>query len=437
MKTNLLVIAAFLFFFQTNSQNVITLDLKGEDKPGQKLILVSIDLGDAYGPKSIVIKNGETKNFGFNDIKKIRYEVNNIQDFWKVQSIKNEVYENLSKNGMQYSLRKDWEDEALKYLNELEQNNFVFEDKYLENYLYSLAYKIYPGSIQDGRPGIVNVKIMIHNAPNAFIFPNGSMIITTGLLSTINSEEELIAVMSHEISHFVLDHPAININKAIQRQKNAEFWAAFATTLAAATEVVVSSRNSYYVPGALTNSTAIIATSIASAFIERLGLKYSREQETAADNCAIELMKFYKIDPTALSSALLKIRNYCVLTGNYFALSGDGTHPEITSRINAIGRPNQFKSITYDKLISFVTTTNAINEFNSMHFKACQDLVERNINSGVPTEDDYILKAITNLYLYDTPEKNSECLELLTKAKNLNVATTINVYKQEAIVLIT
>jgi Zn-dependent protease with chaperone function len=434
MKTFFIIIA--ILFLSYNSFSQFTLNLEGSEiKSGQKVILTEIS-GDTYGWGPNISKNGGTERITFGELKKFRFEVTNLAEFWKSQALFNEVYESLTKYGMQYDLRQDWENEALRYLNEISQKQLIFEDSYLENYLYSLTYKLYPGSINDGRPGILNVKIMIDNAPNAFIFPNGSMIISTGLLSTINSEEELIGVMAHEISHFVLDHSTINLNKAIQRQKNAEFWAAFATVVAAAGEVYVASNNNYYYPGALTYSTAILSSAIAASFTERLGLKYTKEQEFAADKCATELMKFLKIDPTALSSALSKIKDYCTITGNYYAISGEGTHPNLIDRINKIGKPNEFSSVKYDKLVSFVNSANAVIEFNNRHFKACQTLVDRNIKTGVPTEDDYILKAMTNLYLYDNEQKNSESLELINKAKKLNVAPTINVYKQEALILL-
>lgn len=434
MKKLFTLLLLSLFSFGAKSQ--FTLDLKGiETKTGKQILLKEISgQGDFW--YAFIESEGVTKNNGLNELKKYTFNVTNNKEFWQNQAIQNEVYESLSKYGMQYNLRRDWEEEALQYLNEIDQNNLFFDDSYLENYLYTIIYKLYPGSLKDGRPGIVNVKIMIDNSPNAFIFSNGTMIITTGLLSTINSEEELIAAMAHEISHFVLDHSTININKAIQRQKNAEFWAAFATTLAAVSEVYASSQNEYYVPGALTYSTAVLSFSIANAFTERLGLKYSREQELAADKCAVELLKYIGIDHTALSSVLKKVKDYCIKSGNYFALSGEGTHPNISSRIAVIGLPNEFNSVKYDRLISFVISTNAINEFNNKHFDACVNLINRNINAGVPTEDDYLLLAMTNLCLYDNEEKNMENIDLINKAKNINVVPSINLYKQEALALI-
>jgi Zn-dependent protease with chaperone function len=438
MKTVHFIIGFIIICIESNAQ--FTINLSGiETKSAKKVLLKEIVLRTEYSGNTwnaLIEIDGFPKDEEIKALSKYQFTVNNIKEFWLNQALINSVYESLTKYGPQYDLRKEWEEEALQYLYELEQRNLTFNDSYLENYIYSLAYKLYPGSINDGRPGLVNVKIMLDNLPNAFIFPNGTLIITTGLLSTINSEQELIGVLSHEISHFVLDHSTINLNKAIQRQKAAEFWSAFATGLAAASEIYMASQNEYYVPGALTYSTAILSYTIASAFTERLGLQYSREQEFAADKCAVELMKYIDIDPSALSSALSKIRDYCFINGNYFALSGKGTHPSLEQRINVIGKPSQFNSISYDKLISFVNSTNAIIEFNNKHFNACQKLVDRNINAGIPIEDDYILKAITNLYLYDNDEKNLESLDLINKAKELNVVPTLNIDKQEALVLI-
>jgi Zn-dependent protease with chaperone function len=435
MKAVLLILVSLSFFSQTNAQ--FTINLRGEDpKTGKSLEFVEINITQEGIASTRVLKDDEIKNVSFNEIKKIKFTINTVRDFWINQAIVNEVYESLIKYGPQYALRKEWEEEALQYLDKLEQANLVFNDSYLENYIYSLSYKLYPASLNDGRPGLVNVKIMLDSDPNAFIFPNGTLIITTGLLSTINSEIELIGVLAHEISHFVLDHSTINLNKAIQRQKTAEFWAAFATGLAAAAEIYTASHNEYYVPGALTYNTAILSFTIASAFTERLGLKYSREQEMAADRCAVELMKYLKVDPAALASALSKIRDYCLINGNYFALTGEGTHPSLKQRIDAIGAPILFKSISYDKTISFVNSKNAIIEFNDKHFNACQKLVDRNILAGIPTEEDYVLKAMTNLCLYDTDAINNENLDLINKAKKLNVVPTLNMNKQEALVLI-
>ena len=353
--------------------------------------------------------------------------------------IQNSAFENILKNGLQYKLRKDLEEDAIEYIDYMDENNLTFEDSYLESYIYSLVFRIYPNKLDDGRPGILNVKIIKDLSPNAGIYSNGTMIITTGLLSTINSEEELIGVLAHEVAHFVLDHAVINVNKSEKRKKRAEFWAAFATGVAVAADAYVSSNNNKnyrYTPGTIAISTAVLSYSVASLVNERMGLKFSREQEMDADKCAVELMKYLDVDETALASALNKIKQYCIVTGNYLALTGKGTHPAIEDRIKQIGDLKEFMDINYDKTISFVNSINSKYELRNQHFLTTAQLVKRNIEANVATEEDYLLMAMTNLYMYDTPKKNNEALNYINKAKNLNVFPIAEIYKQEAIVLI-
>ncbi|MEI7502716.1 MAG: M48 family metallopeptidase [Paludibacter sp.] len=403
---------------------------------GTKIILKS-SIRDEFGNKRISIQfNDKNEVIDNNQFEKINFTPTSLKEFWQCQALKNQTFDNLLKKGFQYKLRSELEDDAIEYLNRLKNNNLCFDDSYLESYIYSLVYRIYPSSLEDGRPGILNVKVVKDFTPNAYVFSNGSLFITTGLLSTINSEAELIAILAHEVSHFVLDHSVININKATQRQKNAEFWAAFATIAAATGEAYIASKNSYYQPGAITMGTAVIAQNIANSVLDRMGLKYSREQEIEADKCAVELMKYNGVNPLALSSALNKIKNYCVLTGNYLALSGEGTHPAMDERINEIGTPTLFYDIQYDRKISFVNTFNAVAELENQHFTSCINLAKRNINSNVATEDDYVLMAIATLNMYDNEQKNLEALSLIITAKSLKIYPSIDILKQEVIVLI-
>lgn len=386
--------------------------------------------------KIINTENKHSARLTAKQLNKISFTPTNSKDFWQIQAIKNSVYQNMSKKGMQYLLRRELEEESIEFVNYAENRNMLFNDSYLESYLYALAYRIYPSRIDDGRPGILNVRILKNLEPNAFIYSNGTMFITTGLISTINSEEELIGIMAHEISHFVLDHSIININKAESRKKKAEFWAAVATGLAAAADVYAATQYDNYTPGILTASTAIIAFSIAADVRERMGLKYSRIQEIEADQSATALMNYIGVDSTALASALNKIKIHATLTGNYLALTGEGSHPALSFRINRIGNTGSFQDPEYDKKISLINSFNASVEFNSQHIVSSAMLAKRNIDAKVATEEDYLLMAKTTMYMYDNDLKNREALEFIIKAKSLNVYPTIDISKQEAIILI-
>ncbi|MDP3642745.1 MAG: M48 family metallopeptidase [Bacteroidota bacterium] len=392
---------------------------------------------DVNGNYFIAVRTSTTSELiSYSDIDKISFTPATLKDFWENHAFQYSTYNSLLKNGFQYKLRDELDEDAVEYGNRIKKDNLDFEDLYLESYIYSLINRIYPSQLDDRRPGAINLTIIKNSTPNAFIFPNGSLFITTGLLSTINTEEELIAVLAHEISHFVLDHHITNVNKAIQRQKNAEFWASIATGIAAAVDIYGVIKGKYYLPGLLTMNTAILATSIVSALNERMGLKYSKEQEIEADNCTIELLKFIKINPNALSSVLNKILQYLTANGNYYALTEDGTYPALMDRLNKLGDPIPFLSVEYDRKISFVNSFNSILEFNNRHFISCISLAERNIIAGIGTEDDYVILAMVNLFMYDTDSKNKEALDLISKAKTLNIYSSINILKQESIALI-
>lgn len=407
-----------------------------EISEGQVFKVLRMTAGTSEYSYFIIEIDGKEHHVYRDDIKRFKYMARDgagLDEFWRVQLINEGVYDDLEKNGLQLDLRAEIEADALDFVAFAESNSSFFNDSYLESYIYSLVYRLFPGDLPDGRPGALNVKVLIDIAPNAFMFPNGTLILTTGMLSTINSEEELLAVLAHEISHFALDHSIDNINKGISRQKRAEFWAGVATVAAASAEIYAASEGAY-VDGYLTRATTDLALDIAYGITDRMGLKYSREQELIADRCAADVLEFIGKDPSALATMLYKLKRRSLDLGDLSVLEGKGSHPEIDQRISAIGEVKEFNDVYYDRTISFVNTLNAQNEFRRKKLNLAYELAGRNIKAGVATEEDYLIQAKVLVYLYDTDEKNREALNLLQKAKNLKVYTRLEVFKHEAIV---
>jgi Zn-dependent protease with chaperone function len=402
-----------------------------------QLITITGFGSDESGSHLKIIPLGKEDRIGFSSIKNIQFTSDNIVSFWKIQALKGDVYANLAKNGYQYKIRRQMEEDALDVIDYYVSKDLLFDDNYLESYLYGLVLRLFPDNMNDGRPGVINVKIIKDLAPNAWVYPNGTLFISTGLISTINTEEELLGILAHEISHFVLDHSIHNYNKAVQRQKRAEFWAGVATIAGAVADGYISSKNQNYSPGAITMMTSVLAYSIAESINERLGLKFSREQETEADKCAVEVMRYLKIKTTALSSAFSKLKKYFINSGNYLALSGEGTHPAIDERIKLIGFEGELgPDKSYDKTVSFVNTYTSKVEFYNRHFTSSIALINRNISQLVATEEDYILLAKSYLYSFNTEAKNLEALSFINKAKELNALPCLDMFKTEALILL-
>ncbi len=452
MKKITILFLIFTFPLYGYSQQKINLFGTVDKKFKPQFSSVSFEKGDEITIAELLI---EPPSYYYNIIsEQLKYRINPIDisrisfhnpqtrnQAWQLSILQSDLHESISTKGYQYGLRHELDQEAIDYLRKLEEYDGFFEDAYLTDYLQSLLYEIHPISLGDKRPGNLNIRVLKSNEPNAFCLPNGTIIVSTGLLSVIESEDELIGVLSHEVAHFVLDHQLVNYNAQLQRQQRAEFWAGFATVVAAASEVYMAAEHDVYTGGSLTMSTAILSTIIANEVIERLGLKYSQNQEMAADHAAKEILKVLGRDSLALSAALTRLVDYNILVGNYVALTGEGSHPGLPKRVKAMGMLDindlkNYHSTAYQKLTSFVNTFNAIQEYNMKHLETCNTLIDKNIQAGIATEDDYILKGMVLRALFNTPEKNQEALSYIQKAKLLNVTPRNFTYKQEAITLL-
>lgn len=246
-----------------------------EVKKGEKLELVGYDniytQGLAITYIACKAEDGSIIQLDPKKIKSFEFlNLDNREKIWDKNLVFNGIYPSLLQKGMQYELRNELNNEAVEFINILSSEDRFFKDAYFEDYLYGLLNKIHIGILSDRRPGNLYIKILKEAEPNAFALPNGCIIITTGLLSTIQSEDELIGILAHEVAHFVLDHQIMNYNKSVDRKKRAEFWSAFATVVAASADVYLSSKNSNHLPGILTASTAIAASVISEEIIHSL-----------------------------------------------------------------------------------------------------------------------------------------------------------------------
>ena len=423
----LIIIVLQVSFFNLFGQEVITFKqplkiiatekINDNIKKGATLIATGISNSSSSNPAIAIVFaktiEGNVANFEYKKLTSFEFqEINNIDKIWDKQLLLSGTYSNLLTKGFQYESRNELNNEVIEYVNTLSTNDRFFDDEYFEDYLYTILTKIHAGILKDKRPGNIFIKILKDPEPNAFMLANGCIIISTGLLSTIQSEDELVGILAHEVAHFVFDHLILNYNKEIDRKKRAEFWATFATFIAASADTYLTVKNDNHIPGVLTASTAILASVFSDDVVSRLGAKYSQAQETEADNASKEILEILKYDKYGLSFALSRIKNYCIKTGNYLALSGNGTHPSLDSRISALGQSPNFDTFVQPNFLKKVSLINSYNAWIELwyfaHHLAANDLVNRNIDNNVATESDYIVKAVVKRRLSNTKESNED-----------------------------
>jgi predicted Zn-dependent protease len=116
------------------------------------------------------------------------------------------------------------------------------------------------------------INLIDDSTPNAFALPGGYVGVNTGLFQVVKNEDQLAAVMGHEIAHVIARHPEERISR----------------------EVLVGTGAA--VLGAAVPDLAGLASSAATL---GLILPFSREQESEADIIGLQYMARAGYDPRA------------------------------------------------------------------------------------------------------------------------------------------
>jgi len=82
----------------------------------------------------------------------------------------------------------------------LERHGQVLHDEELESYVTSVGERVIPAGFADRR---LRFAFHVLRAPeaNAFALPNGSIYVTLGLITLMENEAQLAAVLAHEVTH--------------------------------------------------------------------------------------------------------------------------------------------------------------------------------------------------------------------------------------------
>jgi predicted Zn-dependent protease len=169
-------------------------------------------------------------------------------------------------------------------------------------------------------PGVTwTFSVADDDEPNAFALPGGYVYVSRGLLSLLNSEDELAGVIGHEVGHVMARHAVRRVTAATP------FAVLFG--LPAAVLGVVSPGVGGVVAGAGTLVGGVVLA------------PYSREQEREADRLGMELAAKAGWEPGGLSSALRTLARASRLSGQDPARSSFfSTHPAIAERVEDTGR---------------------------------------------------------------------------------------------------
>jgi predicted Zn-dependent protease len=154
---------------------------------------------------------------------------------------------------------------------------------------------------------------------NAFACPGGTIMVTRGLLRQTANEDELAAVLAHEIAHVTLRH-------GLEAIKQSNLAQAFTYLGSGAAQAALKDED-------LQKVTSLFDESVGDVVRTLITSGYSREAEASADRLGREFLESAGYDPQALSAVLAKMQS-AGGSGGMFA-----THPSPHDRLESLGAP--------------------------------------------------------------------------------------------------
>lgn len=210
------------------------------------------------------------------------------------------------------------------------QRYTIYDNPKINNYLNTIGKLISMNSDQPEVFGGYHFTILDSNEINAFATPGGFIFITRGMLKMCKNEDELAAVLAHEISHVQLKHGLLSIKDSR--------WTSVATTLTS--DVAKSYVEKKYDSQALDTLTSAFTNSLDDVIDTLVVSGYAREYEEQADQYALKILVSSGYSDFAMLSMLEKMD----VTLEHDDRGFGATHPKASDRIAVIRDIVRFKS---------------------------------------------------------------------------------------------
>ncbi len=361
----------------------------------------------------------------------------NKDSYWQLVQLKSNLLKYRMKKGKQLELRKEMEEDANDYVHDLEQSNLIYDDAVLEDYIHCLLLNILPNKILVDMGNSPQVKIYKSPSPDIILLSNGCLLLSTGMISALDNEDELVAILSREVSHYVLDHSVINYNKNVARMNRAQFWGGVLNAAMGAVDEALTEKYEYYPTGVLYVASDVVNALICDDVQKRMGLDYSEKQEKESDKASLAFLEFSRKDKNALPSALQRIGDYYVQENDMLPLKKWNSLGTLITRLTNMKPYDMMQQDpVYMKKTSSVVSFNAQNQIYNKKYESAMRLIQKNEKNGLAGVDDYILKVNALMKLSNTTQTNDECLSYLDKAETMAGGADVDAQKMRILLFL-
>ena len=194
------------------------------------------------------------------------------------------------------------------------------KDEKLDAYLSDLACRV-----SGEQCGEVRIYALLVPGFNAFMMPNGSMFIQSGLLLRMESESELASVIGHEVAHYTQDH---SMNSIRRWQKTSNTFA-----IIGAVADVAGSLSALNVNDLELSSTALNMLEVAEIYASFQLVAFDRNEEVEADKLGLQAVANAGFDPRAAARVWQNYLAEDEAAGDNGGFSLLATHPSSASRL--------------------------------------------------------------------------------------------------------
>jgi len=210
---------------------------------------------------------------------------------------------------------------------QLKQQTPITQDSNIQQYVLCIANKIIPQVAQNPDPKQWEVVVFEDDQANAFALPGNKIGVYTGLLKYAKNQDQLAAVMGHEVAHVIAKHG----NERVSNQMATEAGMSIATAVLGGTQDE--------------NSTLILA-GLGLGAQYGIILPFSRSHESEADLIGLDLMAKAGFDP-AESVTLWQNMSQAGASPPEFM----STHPSSDTRIKQLQERIPNANIAYQQAV--------------------------------------------------------------------------------------
>ncbi len=185
----------------------------------------------------------------------------------------------------------------------------VYADPVWQHYIQQFGARLAATSERPNLPW--TFRVVDDPAVNAFALPGGFVYVTRGLLAHVTSEAELAAVVGHEIGHVTARHTAAEMSK----QQLIGLGLAV---------------------GSMASSQVAKYAGTANQALGILYLKFSRDDESQADQLGLRYMGRSNYDPRQMSEVMRMLEQLSAAEGGGRLPEWQATHPSPENRLQRI-----------------------------------------------------------------------------------------------------